>query len=277
VSTLAHSVVVADAFPIRHPGTLYVLHGFLGSGRNWMTIARRLVDLRPDWRVILVDLRLHGDSRGLAVPGPDTVASCAEDVLRLHERISRRDQPVALLGHSFGGKVALIATSVFRPPPIQTWVMDSTPEPSPGDGSSAKMLELLSLSPAQFAGRDDAVEWLQAGGFDESTARWMAMSLHRTGESLAWKFDIPGLKDLSADFARIDLWPIVESPPEGTDIRFVQAEAGSILSADAYARLEAIEGGGEAVSVRRLAGGHWLHIDNPIGLVEMVAAELPRS
>jgi len=276
MNTLAHSVLANESGSIRQSGTLYVLHGFLGSGRNWTSLARRLVDLRPDWRTILVDLRLHGDSRGLSVPGPNNLTACAGDVLRLHDQLLQQDKPVALLGHSFGGKVALVATSAFRPPPVQTWIIDSTPAPSSREGSSSSMLDIVARSPEKFVSRNEAVAWVRSGGFDEPTARWMAMNLIRTRDHWTWQLDTPGLQELSGDFARADLWPVVDHPPQGADIRFVQAEHDSILSADAVARLEGIEGRGEEVTVTRLAGGHWIHVDNPDGLVKLLAAQLPR-
>ncbi len=52
--------------------TLFILHGLLGSGRNWRSWARRLLDgaaaAAPaeggggPWRALLVDLRCHGSS-----------------------------------------------------------------------------------------------------------------------------------------------------------------------------------------------------------------------
>jgi len=212
------------------------------------------------------------------VSGPNNIASCAEDLLRIHDQLSRRDRPAAVLGHSLGGKVALVATSVLCPPPVQTWVIDSTPEPSAQEESSVRLLlDLLPHSPEQFSSRDEAVAWVRAGGFDEPTARWIAMTLIRTKDHWTWRLDVAGLQDLLADFARVDLWPVVESPPEGADIWFVQAESNSILSADSVVRLNAIEGRGEAVNVRPLSGGHWLHTDNPDGLLELLAGQLPRS
>lgn len=276
MSTLAHRLIVNEASSARQPGTLYVVHGFLGSGTNWASFAGRLVERRSDWRAVLVDLRLHGDSRGLPVSGPNNIASCAEDLLRLHDQLSRRDRPAAVLGHSFGGKVVLVATSVLCPPPVQTWVIDSTPEPSAREESSERLLDLLSHSPAQFSNRDEAVAWVRAGGFDETTARWIVMNLTRTEDHWIWRLDVAGLQDLLADFARVDLWPVVESPPAGADIWFVRAESNSILSAESVVRLDAIEGRGEAVNVRQLSGGHWLHIDNPDGLLELLVAQLPR-
>ena len=55
---------------------LLVLHGIYGSGRNWGSIARRLVDARPEWGVLLVDLRLHGGSTS-GFEGPHTLAATA--------------------------------------------------------------------------------------------------------------------------------------------------------------------------------------------------------
>ncbi|HSM35677.1 MAG TPA: hypothetical protein VK837_04695, partial [Longimicrobiales bacterium] len=54
---LAHERVVADGAT---PGAwLYVLHGIYGAGRNWGSVARALVERRPDWGAVLVDLRGH--------------------------------------------------------------------------------------------------------------------------------------------------------------------------------------------------------------------------
>ncbi|MDH3296948.1 MAG: alpha/beta hydrolase [Gemmatimonadota bacterium] len=274
MTILTHRLVVGDV-PAAPRSTLYVLHGFLGSGRNWSSIARRLVDLRADWRVVLVDLRLHGDSRGML--GPHTLAACARDVRQLPDRVGREDRQSALLGHSFGGKVALAAAAMLDPPPVQIWVIDSTPDPSSGQNSGAQMLDLVERSPSRFASRDDAVAWIAAGGFDAPTARWMAMNLRRQGDDWVWELDVPGLRDLLEDFASTDLWPVVESPPSETEIRFVHASRGSILSPESRIRLSRIEAEGGPVRVVRLTGGHWLHVDNPEALVGLLADQLPRG
>jgi esterase len=80
---------------------LAVLHGLFGSGRNWASIAQRLA---AHCRVIAFDLRNHG---GSAWAGGMQYAEMAEDVLAmLAEREYRRS---ALLGHSMGGKAAMMA------------------------------------------------------------------------------------------------------------------------------------------------------------------------
>ena len=83
VPTLSHiKVQTSGSDPTRW---LYLLHGIYGSGRNWAGIARSLARQRPEWGVILVDLRLHGDSIGFMAP--HTVESCAKDLRELEEAL----------------------------------------------------------------------------------------------------------------------------------------------------------------------------------------------
>ena len=73
-----------------------MLHGFLGSGRNWATIARRLVDLEEGWGGVLIDLRLHGRSTGFSPP--HTVEAAAADLEGLTAELGA--EPEAVLGQS---------------------------------------------------------------------------------------------------------------------------------------------------------------------------------
>src|SRR2546426_3473122 len=78
------------------------LHGILGRGINLRMIAKRFVQARPGWTAWLVDLRGHGRSpKGRPKP---SLEAAAHDVLDLG---TRADLPLtAIVGHSFGGKVA---------------------------------------------------------------------------------------------------------------------------------------------------------------------------
>ncbi|RMI35188.1 alpha/beta fold hydrolase [Nocardia stercoris] len=76
--------------------TILALHGLTGHGLRWRLLAERL----PDCRVIAPDLRGHGRSTSLP---PWTLETVADDVAALIE--PRR--PVTVVGHSFGGMVAI--------------------------------------------------------------------------------------------------------------------------------------------------------------------------
>src|SRR5262245_13711799 len=78
-----------------------ILHGLFGSGRNWRSIAQQLAACH---RVLAFDLRNHGAS-----PWADQMSyRDMVDDLRRSLR-SRGIEHAAMLGHSMGGKVAMLA------------------------------------------------------------------------------------------------------------------------------------------------------------------------
>jgi len=270
----SHRVVRSEARGGRPAGRLFLLHGFFGSGRNWSAIARGVVRARPDWDAVLVDLRLHGESRG-AQP-PHTVQSCGADVARLAASLSPSGGPSALLGHSFGGKVALSATEVIDPSCIQTWVIDSTPSAGATAAGAQSMMRLLTQIPGPFASRRAGADAVEQGGFPRFVAEWMATNLIRTDDGFAWRFDMVELHALLRDFFRTDVWNQVENPPDGCEVRFVRATRNSILSESDASRIERLHSEGHLVQLDELEGGHWLNMDNPDGLIALIRAGLPR-
>ena len=78
-----------------------ILHGLLGAGRNWTGIARVLAGHN---RVVVFDLRNHGRSFWAATM---SYAEMADDVRRAMRR--RGHRRYAVIGHSMGGKVAMMA------------------------------------------------------------------------------------------------------------------------------------------------------------------------
>src|SRR3989449_6026697 len=115
---------------------LVILHGAFGAGRNWGTIARHLAQARPEWGVVLADLRMHGASQGF--PPPHTLEAAAADVDVLGR--SLRVPFDAALGHSLGGKIALLYAARHAAALRQVWLVGATPAPGPPPGSARQML-----------------------------------------------------------------------------------------------------------------------------------------
>lgn len=242
---------------------LLVLHGLFGSGRNWAAVARRIVAARPCWGAVLIDLREHGGSTGL--PGPHDLPAAAADVRGLVGSLGITAP--AILGHSFGGKVALQYASQAYPDLRQVFVVDSNPGPVRGDTDASRMLGLLRELPAEFASRDEAIRAMQSKGVSAAVAQWMAMNLVRSGEALRWRMDLPVVEELYRDFRRRDLWPVVESPG-GPEFHFLHATRSDILSAADLSRLAAAPGN---VHVHPIESGHWINAENPEALVRIVS------
>lgn len=78
---------------------LVLLHGLLGSARNWQTAGR---ELAAHWHVLALDARNHG--RSPHAPAMD-YAALADDVA--HWMATHRLSRAALMGHSMGGKTAM--------------------------------------------------------------------------------------------------------------------------------------------------------------------------
>lgn len=246
-----------------------MLHGIYGRGRNWQSIARAVVAARPEYACWLVDLPHHGDSP--AGSHGDTVRGLAADVADW--MASEALAADAVLGHSYGGKVALAVAARAREARLQIWVIDSTPEARPPSGSAWGMLDLVKRLPQRFASRDDAVEQMIQGGYARGVAQWMSSNLTRVGEAFEWKLDFGAMERLMRDFFQTDLWNVVESPAAGHDIHFLKASESSAISAEALRRLEATTG--SHVHLHHRAGGHWIHAESPQVVSELLIDHLP--
>jgi pimeloyl-ACP methyl ester carboxylesterase len=251
------------------PNWIFVLHGIYGAGRNWATVMRRVVRSRPEWGARLIDLREHGDSHGL--PGPHTLENAALDLERLAESIGH---PRAVLGHSFGGKVALTWART-RPAELeQIWIVDAPLEASSPRGSAWEMLGVLGELPGPFDSRDEGVQALLAKGIAEPTARWMATNLEARDDAYHWRIDLGAMRELIEDFFAKDTQDVVESPPPGTEIHIVRA-----LGASTYSdrKAEQIRSLAEQAPVflHEVEGGHWLNAENPDAVAALLAKMLP--
>jgi esterase len=267
--TLNHTRVVAEGSePDRW---LLVLHGIYGSGRNWGTIARQLVDARPEWGALLVDLRMHGGSRGFEPP--HTLAAAAADVDDLVERLDFH--AAAVLGHSFGGKVALVYAGHHADGLRQVWVVDSTLEVREPSGSAWRMIEAVRSLPPEFASRAEAVAGLERQGYPQAIGQWMAMNLEREDGTFRWRLDFDGVEQMLRDYFVTDVWPVVESPPEGVEIHVVKATESDAVDEDSAARIERAGAENGRAFLHRLEGGHWINTDNPDAVLAMLVEGLP--
>ena len=249
---------------------LYVLHGIFGAGRNWSSVMRRFVRSCPGWNARLIDLRQHGGSQGFAPP--HTIEAAARDLFELSQQLG--ETPAALLGHSFGGKVALMYAREHGELLEQVWVIDSTPEARRPDGSAWQMLEVIRRTPREFESREQLVGLLTQYGIAVPTAQWMATNLEKRDGAYVWRFDFAALEALLRDFFDTDLWPVLESPPGNCEVHLVKAQESSILSSEAVARIHEIGLRNHRVFLHSVSGGHWVNAENPEGLLALLTAHL---
>jgi pimeloyl-ACP methyl ester carboxylesterase len=256
---------IGDAHPER---AIVFLHGILGRGHNLRTIAKRFVDAQPGWTALLVDLRGHGRSPK-GTPGPFLEAA-ARDVVSLAARIG--EPLAAIAGHSFGGKVALEAARIGGLEALRdVIVIDSAPgarEPFVGGDSALALIETIESLPAAFKSRRDFIDAMIAAGKPREIAEWLSQSVEYKGDHARFALELEEIRALILDYFARDLWSVVENPPGGVRVHLVVGErSGSYSSADRD-RAATLAAESEQVTVDVLPAGHWVHVDNPDGLLD---------
>lgn len=259
---LAHSLITPDGAP---PPTRWVLflHGILGSGTNWRSLAKRWVEAKAGWGAVLVDLRMHGDSQDL--PPPHTVQAAAQDLIDLSASLPG---PVeAVVGHSFGGKVALAYVDRVHGELSRCFLLDSSPGTRldhRGSDLTLQVLEFLDrVGPT--ASRRAFVEQAKQAGLSEGIALWLAMNLEQRGEQFVVKLDLHAIHALLDDYFRLDLWEVLERPPGRVCFEVVVGGRSRVFSEEERERLSRLaQASPDRMTVHVLPeAGHWLHVDDP--------------
>jgi pimeloyl-ACP methyl ester carboxylesterase len=243
-----------------------LLHGLLGSGRNLATLARGVGAPDTARSVVAVDLTGHGGSPPL--PADADLTTLAADLLATVDALGLAG-PLALVGHSLGGRVALGVARRAAARVRSVTLLDVAPGPLPEGGEVSRVLDALLAAPAAFASRAAGRAGLAMAGLPSALADWLALNLEPAGEGYAWRVDRRALARLHARIRAEDLWPVVESP-RGWTLRCVRGGASPYVTAADVRRLEA--SGGVVVTIE--GAGHFLHVEQPAAVLEAVLGGL---
>jgi pimeloyl-ACP methyl ester carboxylesterase len=256
--------------------TIAFLHGILGRGNNLATIARRFVEARPSWTTWLVDLRGHG--RSPKATEEPSLEAAARDIVRLAARAA---QPLgAVVGHSFGGKVALELARIGSIESLEhVVVIDSVPgnrQPIRGGDSALAVIAALQSLPRTFETRSAFIEALVEKGKPRDIALWLAQSLKKDGDRLRFMLDLEEIRALLLDYFARDLWPVLEHPPRSARVHLVIGDRSDSYAPADRERVLAIAASNSNVTVDVLPAGHWVHVDDPDGLLRTLLSHIPR-
>lgn len=237
-----------------------VLHGFLGSSRNVASLTRGLAARVPDLDVVALDLTGHGASPPL--PPDADLATLAADVLETLHAIAAAG-PLALVGHSLGGRVALRAALLEPAALADVVLLDIGPSPVADSVEMSRLLELLLDAPDAAAHRETFRDHFRAGGLDETLVDWLLLNLRHEGDAYRWRVDRRALVALRARTAGEDLWRAVEGPRPWR-ARCVRGERSGYVDAREAGRLGAAGCPVETVP----DAGHFLHVERPAAVLD---------
>jgi pimeloyl-ACP methyl ester carboxylesterase len=247
------------------PRPVVLLHGFLGRSRNLGALARGLAGVDPRLSVVALDLPGHGASPPL--PPDADLAVLARSVLDTARDVAGT-APLAIVGHSLGGRVALRACLLDPAAVALVGVLDITPSARHVSDDTLAALEALERAPAHADTREAFREHFHAAGLSPEMADWLMMNLARDGDGLGWRIERGALRPLAERTAREDLWPAIEGATAYARHCVRGARSGYVSDDDARRLVAA------GCSVDTVDAGHWLHVERTADVVGLVGGWL---
>jgi pimeloyl-ACP methyl ester carboxylesterase len=189
-------------------------------------------------------------------------------------------QPKVLLGHSFGGKVCLQYAQQHAEAGgmEQVWLLDSNPTQLRLDENSEvhQVLTAARSVATPISTRKDVAEAMRAHGLPDRIATWMTTNLRLKGEHYEWTLSFEIVEQLLADYTKLDFWPYLTEQRVAPRIHWVIGEQSDRIDHALRERAQAVAQQTSSLAVHVLPdAGHWVHVDNPTGLVEILARHLP--
>ncbi|MEO7600491.1 MAG: alpha/beta fold hydrolase [Opitutus sp.] len=165
---------------------LIILHGMLGSSRNWQTAGR---DLTSRYHVFALDLRNHGQSPHAPVMSYD--AMIADVMAWLDER---QLSHVTLIGHSMGGKAAMLLACRHPERVTRLIIVDIAPKTYHWVAHRAEFAAMTELNLEHLGSRAEAEIRFEARVDDWAMRKFLATNLERTDEGKwRWQINLPAI------------------------------------------------------------------------------------
>jgi pimeloyl-ACP methyl ester carboxylesterase len=183
---------------------MVILHGLLGSSRNWQTAG---ADLAERYHVFALDLRNHGRS-----PHADSMSyeEMGDDVLAWLN--AQKIERATLVGHSMGGKVAMLIACRHPQRVERLIVVDIAPRNYFWPGHRASFAAMNELNLADIHSRAEAELRFEARVPSWPMRKFLTTNLDRS-EAGEWFWQI-NLPVISAAL------PAIEKNPLGSGDRF---------------------------------------------------------
>lgn len=228
---------------------LLIVHGLFGSARNWGVIAKRLSDTR---RVQAVDMRNHGQSEWA---DSHSYADLAAD---LAEEIS---EPVDVLGHSMGGKAAMVL-ALAHPEKVRRLIVADIAPVAYGHSQQSYIDAMREIDLKAVETRGQADQALSGFVPEDGVRAFLLQSLDVKGKRWRLNLDV-----LSRTMDEIVGFPEVSGSFDGPTL-FLTGGDSDYVRPEHRERIRALF---PAARFARIPGaGHWLHAEKPRAFEESV-------
>lgn len=243
---MLHSRIIGTGEP------LVILHGFLGMGDNWKTLANKFAE--NGYEVHLVDQRNHGRSFRSDDFSYDLLA---EDLKQYCTDKGLRD--INLIGHSMGGKTAMLYATIYPDSVGKLIVADIGPKFYPQHHQKIlEGLQALASNVDAMKSRSAADDYMSQYIKDAGVRMFLLKNLYWVEKGqLGMRINLPVLVS--------HIEEVGKALPEGRTydgpVLFLRGEHSDYIK-DTDER-ELFSAFAKATITTIPNAGHWLHAENP--------------
>lgn len=246
-----HSKVMGQGEP------MIIMHGVFGMGDNWQTLGRKWAE---NFEVHLLDMRNHGKSDHSNEFSYDIMCDDLTDYLD-QNNINK----AIILGHSMGGKVAMLF-SVLHPKRVSKLIVGDIGPMAYKPHHQEIIHALQSLKLDNIKSRGEAEKQFSTYIDDLDTRQFLLKSLYWKEKGLlAWRFNLEVIaREILKVGEALPSTAIFSGPTafiRGGNSWYIKDEDEDfILDHFPDAQLLTIDG-----------AGHWLHAEKPLEFFELVS------
>ncbi|WP_430467379.1 alpha/beta fold hydrolase [Winogradskyella ouciana] len=248
---ILHSNIIGKGKPF------VILHGFLGMGDNWKTLARQFSE--SNFEVHLVDQRNHGrsfhaDEFDYELMAEDLKRYCCENNLN----------DIVLLGHSMGGKTAMLFAAKYPELVNKLLVADISPRYYPVH-HDAILEGLSSLDFTEIKSRGEADEALSAYVPEMGTRMFLLKNLYWVEKGqLGLRMNLEVLKEQVSEVG--EALPVHATFDKET--LFLRGDKSEYIGETDETIINRHFPNSKIVTITN--AGHWLHAENPKKFYDVV-------
>ncbi len=242
-----------------HARPILIVHGLYGSGRNWGVIAKRLSDRGP---VIAVDQRNHGDSFWSESHSYHDMAADLADVIKA------QGGPVDVVGHSMGGKAAMVL-ALTHPDLVERLIVADIAPVAYGHSQMQFIKAMRAVDLSTIVKRSDASEQLSKHVDDPTLQAFFTQSLDV--KEKRWKLNLDAL---AAEMPNILGFPEMVGTFKKPTL-FLSGALSDYVTPEARPTIKHLF---PMARFAKIPGaGHWLHAEKPREFEASVRAFLDRD
>ncbi|WP_333713209.1 alpha/beta fold hydrolase [Yoonia sp.] len=230
---------------------LLIAHGLFGSARNWGVLAKRFAEDRP---VVVVDMRNHAASPWYDTHSYEDMAADLAEVM---------DRPMDVLGHSMGGKAAMVL-ALQHPDTVRKLIVADIAPVTYTHSQNGPIAAMRKVDLGAVASRAEAKA--QLAGLEPGVDDFLLQSLDMKEKRWRLNLDV-----LEAEMDRIIGFPTISGQFQG-EVLFLSGGTSPYVQPDARPVIKALF---PAAKFAKIPGaGHWLHAEKPRDFAAAVTAFL---